>query len=91
MPVLNEQDSVLDLSARVVEVLDGLGKEFEIIFVDDGSSDRTCDRVREANRIDSRVLLIRLRRNFGKAAALCAGGEAPRRGRSDPGPRVGRL
>lgn len=76
VPVLNEEGTVLELSARVAQVIDELGKQFEIIFVDDGSTDQTCARVREANQIDPRVRLIRLRRNFGKAAALSAGVEA---------------
>jgi glycosyltransferase involved in cell wall biosynthesis len=78
VPVLNEEGTVLELSARVAEVIDRLGKRFEIIFVDDGSTDQTCARVREANRIDPRVRLVRLRRNFGKAAALSAGVDASR-------------
>jgi glycosyltransferase involved in cell wall biosynthesis len=73
VPVLNEADTVLELSRRVAEVLDRLGRTFEIIFVDDGSSDGTPARVRQARDRDPRVKLVRLRRNFGKAAALCAG------------------
>ncbi len=73
VPVMDEEGSVGELSARVAEVLDRLGRSFEILFIDDGSSDATCERVREAHQLDARVKLIRLRRNFGKAAALCAG------------------
>jgi glycosyltransferase involved in cell wall biosynthesis len=73
VPVLNEADSVEELATRVAAVLDELGRAFEIVFVDDGSSDGTSDRIKSANRSDSRVKLVRLRRNFGKAAALCAG------------------
>ena len=73
VPVLNEQDTVEELAARVGAVLDRLGRSFEILFVDDGSSDATVERIKEAHAIDRRVKLIRLRRNFGKAAALCAG------------------
>jgi glycosyltransferase involved in cell wall biosynthesis len=73
VPVMDEEATVAELAARVADVLDGLGRSFEIIFIDDGSSDATCERVREAHRLDERVKLIRLRRNFGKAAALCAG------------------
>lgn len=76
VPVLNEQDTVQTLCDQVAEVLGDLGKTFEVIFVDDGSSDRTSDRVREAHRADPRVRLVQLRRNFGKAAALCAGIDA---------------
>ena len=73
VPVMDEERTVGELAARVAGVLDGLGRSFEIIFIDDGSSDATCARVREAHQLDARVKLIRLRRNFGKAAALCAG------------------
>ncbi|MEE8138245.1 MAG: glycosyltransferase family 2 protein [Thermoanaerobaculia bacterium] len=73
IPVLNEAETVLRLTRQVAEVLDRLGRSFEIIFVDDGSTDATADRVKEAHAADPRVKLVRLRRNFGKAAALCAG------------------
>jgi glycosyltransferase involved in cell wall biosynthesis len=73
VPVLNESGTVEELAAQVAEVLDGLGRSFEIVFVDDGSTDRTAERVRAAHQADPRVKLVRLRRNFGKAAALSAG------------------
>ena len=73
VPVLNEAGTVVELSQRVAEVLDRIGRRFEILFVDDGSSDETRQRVKEAHEIDNRVKLVSLRRNFGKAAALCAG------------------
>ena len=73
VPVRDEADSVAELSRRVAEVLDRLGKSFEIVFVDDGSRDGTPARVRDAKARDPRVKLVWLRRNFGKAAALCAG------------------
>jgi glycosyltransferase involved in cell wall biosynthesis len=73
VPVLDEEGTVGELAAQVAAVLDGLGLPFEIVFVDDGSRDRTVERVREARERDPRVRLVRLRRNFGKAAALSAG------------------
>ncbi len=73
VPVMNEAETVEELAARVAAVLDGLGRSFEIVFVDDGSNDGTSNRVRRARERDPRVKLVRLRRNFGKAAALCAG------------------
>jgi glycosyltransferase involved in cell wall biosynthesis len=73
VPVLDEAATVGELAARIAEVLERLGRSFEIVFVDDGSRDGTAERVREARRRDERVRLVRLRRNFGKAAALCAG------------------
>jgi glycosyltransferase involved in cell wall biosynthesis len=73
VPVLDEEGTVEELAARVARVLDGLGRSFEILFVDDGSRDATVERIRGARERDARIKLIRLRRNFGKAAALTAG------------------
>lgn len=73
VPVLNEAGTVAELAAQVAEVIEGLGRSFEIVFVDDGSTDRTAAHLRAAHERDPRVKLVRLRRNFGKAAALSAG------------------
>jgi len=78
VPVLDEAETVEELGARVAAVLDGLGASFEVVFVDDGSRDGTAERVRAAHERDPRIKLIRLRRNFGKAAALSAGFEHSR-------------
>jgi glycosyltransferase involved in cell wall biosynthesis len=78
VPVLDEAATVEELAARVAAVLDRLGRTFEIVFVDDGSRDGTSERVRAAHQADRRIKLIRLRRNFGKAAALSAGFEHAR-------------
>ena len=75
VPVLNEEDSIQELVDRVSRVLDDLDRRFEIVFIDDGSSDRTVARIREAREKDSRVKMVRFRRNFGKAAAISAGVE----------------
>lgn len=73
IPVKDEEATIQELATRVTAVLDRLGRSFEIIFVDDGSADGTVRRIREAHAADRRVKLVRLRRNFGKAAALTAG------------------
>jgi glycosyltransferase involved in cell wall biosynthesis len=78
VPVLDEAETVEELGARVAAVLEGLGSRFEIVFVDDGSRDGTAERVRAAHGRDPRIKLLRLRRNFGKAAALSAGVEHAR-------------
>lgn len=78
IPVLNEAGTVVPLATRITEVLDSLQRSCEVVFVDDGSSDGTVERIRDIHRLDSRVRLIRLRRNFGKAAALCAGFDSTR-------------
>ncbi|MGQ0815126.1 MAG: glycosyltransferase family 2 protein [Gemmatimonadota bacterium] len=71
IPVYNEQDTVAELHDRLVRVLDGTKAEF--IFVDDGSSDATYERLRALVKRDGRVRVIRFRRNFGQTAALSAG------------------
>ena len=73
VPVLDEAATVEELATRVAAVLDGLGKSFEIVFVDDGSRDGTPQKVKAARQEDPRIKLVWLRRNFGKAAALSAG------------------
>jgi glycosyltransferase involved in cell wall biosynthesis len=73
VPVKDEEESIRELATRVTAVLDQLGRSFELIFVDDGSADGTVQRIREAHTADPRIKLVRLRRNFGKAAALSAG------------------
>jgi glycosyltransferase involved in cell wall biosynthesis len=73
IPVLDEAEAIDELATRVAAVVEGLGLSFEIVFVDDGSKDPTAERVRAAHLRDSRVKMVRLRRNFGKAAALSAG------------------
>ncbi|HVS15762.1 MAG TPA: glycosyltransferase family 2 protein [Thermoanaerobaculia bacterium] len=73
VPVLDEADTVEELARGIAAVLDGVGRSHEIVFIDDGSRDGTVARVRAAHRLDPRVKLVRLRRNFGKAAALSAG------------------
>jgi len=73
IPVLDEADTVEELATRVAAVLTEIGRSYEILFIDDGSTDGTSERVRAARERDAGVRLVRLRRNFGKAAALSAG------------------
>jgi glycosyltransferase involved in cell wall biosynthesis len=78
IPVLNEAETIQPLSDQITAVLDDLGRSWEIVFVDDGSQDDTVERIRRAHEADARVRLVRFRRNFGKAAALCAGFDVSR-------------
>ena len=73
VPVLDEAGSVEELARRVAAALDAAGRSFELVFVDDGSRDQTVAKILAARGRDPRVKLVRLRRNFGKAAALTAG------------------
>lgn len=76
VPAFNEEDAVLVFLDRVVPVLEKLSLLFEIIFVDDGSKDRTVDVVSSARDHYPMVRLVVLSRNFGKEAALTAGLDA---------------
>ena len=73
IPVYNEQDNVTILHNELKKILDNLNKSYEIIFIDDGSTDSTSKRIEELNKKDNKVRLISFARNFGKASALMAG------------------
>jgi dolichol-phosphate mannosyltransferase len=73
IPSYNEQDNVRRVHAETAAVLRSLDAEYEMIFVDDGSSDSTADAVRSLRQSDSAVRLIRFARNFGNQPALIAG------------------
>jgi len=73
VPFYNEADSVEELYRRIVAVMDGIGKPYEMIFIDDGSSDDTPKVLKRIVQGDSRVTFIELRRNFGQTPALAAG------------------
>jgi len=78
VPLFNEEMAISPLYVRLTQVLTGLDQPYEIIFVDDGSKDRTSDVLNEIHQSDSRVKVITLRRNFGQTAALKAGFDAAR-------------
>ena len=73
IPVFNEQETVRTLRDQLDAVAKAEGYQLDIIFVDDGSTDTSWQRIRELSATDSRVRGLRFRRNFGKAAALSAG------------------
>jgi glycosyltransferase involved in cell wall biosynthesis len=73
LPVLDEEDNLEPLHARLTTALKALGREYEIVYVDDGSTDGSWDVLRRLAASDRAVRLVRLRRNFGQTAALSAG------------------
>jgi glycosyltransferase involved in cell wall biosynthesis len=73
VPIHNEEPSILPLYDRLTAVLEAMRKPFEIIFVDDASTDRSFDLLANLVETDNRLKVIRLRRNFGQTAALSAG------------------
>jgi glycosyltransferase involved in cell wall biosynthesis len=73
LPVFNEEDNLNPLYEELKEVLSGMQTEYEVVFVDDGSTDRTPAILKELKDADEHVRVIRFRRNFGQTAALAAG------------------
>ncbi len=73
IPAYNEQDNVAALAERVRSALDGAQIPFELIFVDDGSADKTWEKISEEAKKDSRIRGLRFSRNFGKESAIFAG------------------
>jgi glycosyltransferase involved in cell wall biosynthesis len=73
IPVYNEEENITELHTKLSNVLPAITEKYEILFVDDGSTDNSFDMLKELNREDKRVKLIKFRRNFGQSAALSAG------------------
>ena len=78
VPVYNEEDNLPLLWPEIRDVLDPTRLHYEVIFVDDGSQDRSADLVREFRERDPRVRLVRLKTNAGETAATDAGFKAVR-------------
>ncbi len=73
IPIHNEEHSILPLYDRLTAVLLPLRRPYEILFVDDASSDRSFELLTNLVQTDARLKVVRLRRNFGQTAALSAG------------------
>ena len=73
IPVHNEERSILPLYDRLTSVLDQIQRPYEILFVDDASTDRSFDLLANLVETDAHLKVVRLRRNFGQTAALSAG------------------
>jgi glycosyltransferase involved in cell wall biosynthesis len=73
IPLYNEEENIQLLHERLRKALDPLNQEYEILFVDDGSTDRTLSLLEKIQADDKRVIVLSLRRNFGQTAAFAAG------------------
>jgi glycosyltransferase involved in cell wall biosynthesis len=78
IPIYGEQDNLTLLHQRLVDVLGSLDRSYEIIFVDDGSTDDSVRICRELVAAEDHTVLVELRRHFGKATALQAGFQVAR-------------
>jgi glycosyltransferase involved in cell wall biosynthesis len=78
IPILNERDNLSELYQQLTMVLSHLNRTYEIIFVDDGSTDGSLDLCRKLTAMSPQVILVELRRNFGKATALQVGFQVAR-------------
>jgi glycosyltransferase involved in cell wall biosynthesis len=78
LPVLDEEDNLRPMHAKISAALDQLGKSAEVIYVDDGSTDKSLSFLKEIAAADPRVRVISLRRNYGQTAAMSAGIDAAR-------------
>jgi glycosyltransferase involved in cell wall biosynthesis len=76
LPVLDEEENLRPMHAKIAAALDQLGKTAEVIFVDDGSTDKSLSILKEIAAADDRVRVISLRRNYGQTAAMSAGIDA---------------
>ena len=75
IPLLNERESLPELHERIVKVMNAENLSYEILFIDDGSTDGSWDCISELSKSDPCVHGIRFRRNYGKSAALFCGFE----------------
>jgi dolichol-phosphate mannosyltransferase len=78
IPVYNEEENIPHLWPELRGVLEPLGLAFEVVFVDDGSRDRSAEVIRQLRESDPRVRLVRLKTNAGETAATDAGFKAAR-------------
>jgi glycosyltransferase involved in cell wall biosynthesis len=73
VPVFNEEGSLPELQDKLTGVLEGMGRSYEIVYVDDGSDDASLAILRGLYSADEHVRVVSFRRRYGKSAALCVG------------------
>jgi glycosyltransferase involved in cell wall biosynthesis len=76
IPLYNEEDSLVELSVSLKKVLDSLRCQWEVIFIDDGSTDSSYKKLEEINRVNKSFKCLKFKRNYGKSSALHEGFKA---------------
>ncbi len=80
VPIYNEEESIPHLYREVTDVLQEVKRTYELIFIDDGSKDRSLEVLEKLQQEDDHVVVVSLRRNFGQTAAMSAGFDYARGG-----------
>ncbi|MBL8171672.1 MAG: glycosyltransferase family 2 protein [Acidobacteria bacterium] len=78
LPVYNEEENLPRLNEKIFQAMAQLGQSFEVIYVDDGSSDRSLELLKQFAAADARIRVVAFRRNYGQTAAMAAGIDAAR-------------
>lgn len=78
VPIYNEEESIPLMLEKIIEALEPMGKTFEMVFADDGSTDRSFDILAELATKDPRIVVLKFRQNAGQTAAMTAGIEYAR-------------
>jgi len=78
VPIFNEIDNIEPLVEQLTASLEATGRSYEILCIDDGSTDGSYEKLREVHDRDGRVIVVRFRKNFGQTAAFTAGFDAAR-------------
>lgn len=73
VPLFNEEESLRPLANEIKKAMKGISADYEVIFVDDGSNDKSLSILKEISRVDSKFKFISFRKNYGKSAALQMG------------------
>jgi len=73
VPLYNEQENISELYRQINKVLQAVSRDFQIVFVDDGSTDGTFEKLKSIASTDKSVLVVSLAKNYGQTGALAAG------------------